>query len=228
MNRDIVYILKYGLASEELKYSIRSVVANFPYRYIWFVGTRPEGMNPDRLVEHTQRGAVKWERIKSSMLEVIKREELTEEFFLFNDDFFVMKPFTGDFINFVDRTLGERIGDFYLEHNVNRYARTLEQARAELLSRHYTEWNFDVHIPMLMEKSKVKDAISRYQSPQMRSIYGNVTGCKYIEHKDVKVHRLDLVPDNMDFVSTSDISFAEGKIGEYIREKFNTPSRYEM
>lgn len=228
MMRDIVYILKYGMVPSELVYSLRSVAANFPYNKIWFVGSRPEGLKPDIMLEHEQKGMNKWERIRSSMLEVIKQPELTEEFYLFNDDFFVMEPFAGDFINFVDRDLKDRIQDFYDENNYNAYLKTLEQARAELLSRKCTTHNFEVHLPMLMEKSKVREAIMHCHSPQMRSIYGNVTGCPFVEHKDVKVYRLDTVPDNMDFVSTNDKTFAFGKIGEYIRERFDTPSRYEV
>ncbi|MBR2389479.1 MAG: hypothetical protein IKA94_01635, partial [Mogibacterium sp.] len=75
---------------------------------VWFVGGCPKGYKPDRVLKHIQTGENKWERIRSSMYEVIKQDELTDEFFLFNDDFFVMKPFEGEFINYVDGTLDDR------------------------------------------------------------------------------------------------------------------------
>ena len=227
MNRDIVYILKDDIATEELRYSLRSVEQNFPHRYVWFVGGCPKDFKPDRKLRHIQKGVLKWERIRDSMYEVVKQPELSDEFFLFNDDFFVMKPFEGEFINYVDRTLTDRVNDFRLENNMNRYAFTLVAADMELKQMGYPAMNFEVHMPMLFEKAKVEDAIKTCPSPQMRSIYGNVTGCKYIQHEDVKVHRTDFVPVNADFISTSNKSFAYGQIGAYLRQTFDKRSRYE-
>lgn len=226
--RDIVYILKDGIISEELKYSLRTVEANFPHRYVWFVGGRRAGLKPDRAVYHRQNGPTKWDLIKSSMLEVIKQPELTDEFYLFNDDFFVMKPFEGEFINYADRSLTDRVEDFRKENpRLNRYAMTLLQAKEELTALGYGEINFDVHLPMLFEKSKVKSILT-CSSPQMRSIYGNINKLPYIDRCDVKVYRLDQVPDDMDFVSTNDRTFIHGNIGKYIRETYTTPSRFEV
>lgn len=227
--RDIVYILKDGITSEELKYSLRTVEANFPHRYVWFVGGKRAGLKPDRAVYHRQDGPTKWDLIKSSMLEVIKQPELTEEFYLFNDDFFVMKPFEGEFINYADRSLTERVNDFIEERGApNRYARTILAARDQLLAQGYPEVNFEVHLPMLFEKSKVEEALKKCTSPQMRSVYGNITGCRYIQRSDVKVNRMEYIPDDPDFVSTNDNTFAFGNIGRYIRQTFDKRSRFEL
>lgn len=227
MNRDIVYILKDYVETDELRYSLRSIEANFPHRLVWFVGGCPQGYKPDRFVKHTQRGFTKWEKIRSSMYEVIEQPNLTDEFFLFNDDFFVMKPFEGEFVNYVDRTLNDRINEFKAENNMNRYAYTLVAARNELLEKGFSTMNFEVHMPMLFKKAEAYEAIKKCPSPQMRSIYGNVTGCKYIQHKDVKVHRTDFVPQDADFLSTSDRAFLYGQVGGYIRQTFDKRSRYE-
>lgn len=229
MNRDIVYIIKDGIVSEELKYSLRTVEANFPHRLVWFVGGRRAGLKPDRALNHRQYGPTKWDLIKSSMLEVVKQPELSDEFYLFNDDFFVMKPFTGNFINYADRTLTDRVEDFRLESaSLNHYARTLLQARDELKALGYDEINFDVHLPMLFEKSKVTGSIKQCKSPQMRSVYGNINDVPFIDRRDVKVYRLDTIPEDMDFVSTNDRTFIHGDIGRYIRETYTTPSRFEV
>lgn len=227
--RDIVYILKDGIISEELKYSLRTVEANFPHRYVWFVGGKRAGLKPDRAVYHRQDGPSKWDLIKSSMLEVIKQPELTDEFYLFNDDFFVMKPFEGEFINYADRSLTERVNDFIEERGApNRYARTILAARDQLLTQGYPEVNFEVHLPMLFEKDKVEEALEKCTSPQMRSVYGNITGCRYIQRSDVKVNRMEYIPDDPDFVSTNDNTFAFGNIGRYIRQTFDKRSRFEL
>ena len=227
--RDIVYILKDDIQTEELRYSLRSIEKNFPHRFVWFVGGQPEGLKPDRLIRHTQVGANKWLKIKSSMLEVIKQEELSDEFFLFNDDFFVTKPFEKEFVNFTDRTLADRIEDFRRENpHLNRYAMSLVQTEEELKTHGYGTLNFEVHLPMLFEKNKVEAALCRCFSPQMRSIYGNIAGCKVIDRRDVKVNSLNDIPHGMDFVSTNDKTFAQGNVGQYIRDLFKEPSRFEV
>ena len=44
----------------------------------------------------------------------------------------------------------------------------------------------------------------------------------------MKVYDLESVPDDRDYLSTNDKTFHEGKVGEYIREVFNKPSRFEV
>lgn len=228
-NNDIVFVLKDHLDTDELRYSLRSIEKNFPHRYVWFVGTKPEGFEPDRMLRHKQTGELKWDKIKSSMLKIVEEPELSDEFFWFNDDFFVMKPFKGKFINYADKSLTELIEQQRKQNPwLNIYARTVYKAREELKSLHKPEVNFEVHMPMLFEKAKVTEAIMTCSSPQMRSIYGNVTGCKWRQHDDVKVYDMDEVPEDPDFLSTNDKTFTEGAVGRYIREVFDKPSRFEV
>ena len=223
---DIVYILREDIEPEELRYSLRSL-ENFPHRLVWFVGGKPKDITPDRQIVHKQQGPTKWDLIKSSMLRVTKEEELSASFFLFNDDFFVMRPCSGKWTNYIDGTLDDRLEQFRKENPwLNQYARTLFKAEQELKSQGATTYNFDVHLPMLFEKSKI-GAIMRCSSPQMRSVYGNITKSEFVQHKDVKVYKFDEVPDDPDFLSTNDNTFKHGKVGEYIRARFTTPSRFE-
>lgn len=226
--RDIVYILSTDTDGEELRYSLRSIEKNFPHRFVWFVGGQPEGLKPDRAVPHQQGGADKWERIRSSMLKVIQEPELSPEFFLFNDDFFVMKPVKSFTYNYADRTLTDRLEELREVHPwLNPYGRSVLKAREELKKQNFGEINFEVHLPMLFEKDKVP-SILKCSSPQMRSVYGNVNNIKYRQHDDVKVYDLESVPEDTDYLSTNDDTFKKGKVGEYIRETFPEPSRFEL
>lgn len=229
MPNDIVFVLKQQLDTEELRYSLRSIEKNFPHRYVWFVGGQPKGFKPDRALPHQQAGALKWDMIKSSMLKVIEEPELTDEFFWFNDDFFIMKKVKGKFVNFADKSLTELIEQQRKQNPwLNPYARTVYKAREELKSLGYGEVNFEVHMPMLFKKDEVGAAIQKCSSPQMRSVYGNVTGCKWIQHDDVKVYDIETVPEDPDYLSTNDKTFTNGKVGEYIRSCFPKPSRFEV
>lgn len=226
--RDIVYILKADINPEELIYSLRSVEKNFPHNKVWFVGGQPKGLKPDRALPHKQVGKSKWELIKSSMWAVIQEPDLTEDFFLFNDDFFVMKPFKGKFVNYCDGTLERRIDEIHKELGFSPYNRTLYKAQQELMILKAPTMNYDVHLPMLFNKTLALQTLYKCSSPQMRSVYGNLTKSPYILHDDVKVYDLETVPDDPDFLSTNDDTFKKGKVGEYIRETFTEPSRFEV
>ena len=226
--RDIVYILKDRMNTDELRYSLRSVCQNFPHRFVWFVGGQPEGFTPDRRIVHQQTGSDKWSKIRSSIYRAIENEELSDEFFLFNDDFFVMKPVTGKFVNFANGTLPELVEQLRnLNPWLTPYARSIFKAREELKSMKHSEVNFEVHLPMLMNKTLVRTSVPLCTSPQMRSIYGNINKVDYINRKDVKVYDYSEVPEDPDYLSTNDEMFRDGKVGEYIRSCFPDPCRYE-
>ena len=228
MPRDIIYILKPMKDAPELVYSLRSVERNFPHRLVWFIGSCPKGLKPDRFIPHDQAGQDKWSRIRSSMLKIITEPELSDEFFLFNDDFFVMKPVKRFAYNYADLTLTDRMTELRGTMNLplNAYGRTLYKAREELKGLGCGEVNFEVHLPMLFEKEKVP-SIRKCSSPQMRSIYGNINGIKYRQKTDVKVYDLTTVPTDADYLSTNDETFLKGAVGEYIRETFPDASRFE-
>ena len=226
---DIVYILKPDIDPYELTYSLRSIEKNFPHRKVWFACGQPKGFEPDGRLEHKQTGETKWDKIKFSMLRAAETDEITEDFFLFNDDFFVMKKFTGEFVNYVDMTLAERIEELRKQNPwLNPYGRTLYKAEQELASLGCPTMNYDVHLPMLLNKEMVRKTINKCSSPQFRSIYGNINRIPYVMHPDMKVYDNETVPSNPDFLSTTEATFKDGKVGEYIRDKFSKPSRFEV
>lgn len=225
---DIVYVLKADIDPEELRYSLRSVEENFPCRKVWFVGGQPKGFEPDGAIRHKQVGGTKWDLIKSSLRKVLDEDGITEDFYWFNDDFFVMKPFKGKFVNYADNTLTWRIEELKQENSwLNPYARTLVKAREELKSLDRGEVNFEVHLPMLLNKDKVRASFYVCSSPQFRSVYGNYNRIPFVEHKDVKVYDFETVPQDADFLSTNDKTFQEGEVGKYIKGVFSNPSRWE-
>lgn len=229
MPNDLIYILKADIDTDELKYSLRSVEKNFPINRVWFVGGQPEGLEPDIRIPHKQVGSSKWEMIRSSMWKAVSDERLSEDFFLFNDDFFVMEPVdTDSFRNFVDGTLGRRIDELHSESGMNAYTRTLFKLEQELKTLHEPTMNFDVHLPMLLNKEQVRSTLYKCSSPQMRSAIGNINRLPFVIHPDVKVYDLESVPAGETYLSTNDDTFRKGKVGKYIRETFTTKSRFEV
>ena len=229
--RDVIYILKNNIEPDELRYSLRSVAENFPCRFVWFVGGIPEGFKPDRTIAHDQTGGSKWERSQSSLLMACKNPEVSEQFYLFNDDFFVLKKPEGEFINFVNGTIGRRIAEIVVNNRggISAYTRSLDDLASRLKRRGKDVMCYAVHMPMLVNKADMLELLtSRNKHPSTRSLYGNMYEVPYIYHKDCKIYTMNEIPgDDWDYLSTTEQSFAFGKVGEWIRERFPNPCKYE-
>lgn len=230
MKRDIVYILKKDIDPQELRFSLRSVAECFPCRFVWFVGAVPSGFQPDKAIEHEQTGGTKWERVKSSLLRVCADAELSDEFFLFNDDFFVLRQPTGEFVNMTDGTIGRRIREIVLRSGNSNYTRQLKDLDGLLKLKGCDTISFAVHVPFLVNKADMLELLKtgKYDNPMFRGLYGNVYNVPYIYHKDVKIYDMETEPgEDWDYLSTTEQSFACGKVGAWIRERFPNPCKYE-
>ena len=116
MKHDIVYLLKTDIDSDELKYSIRSVVQNFPYRKIVFVGGKPDDIDPDIYLPDEQPGNTKWQKSTHSLRLACKCDDLTDDIWLFNDDFFVLKKQEGPFVNMVNGSIERYVNDIIIRN----------------------------------------------------------------------------------------------------------------
>lgn len=228
MQYDIVYILKNDIDGSELKYSLRSLV-NFPHGRVWFYGGKPKGITPDRMVEFEQEGRTKWQRSTNSLRMACKNDEITSSFWLFNDDFYCMKPCDG-IPPFYNGDLYQRILQLKSDHKrQSGYVMQLEKM-VELLDVHgLGVKNYGVHMPMLIDRAKALVVLKEFDPcPMFRSLYGNSCNIGGVNREDVKLSRLDEEPDHdADWLSTSNTSFMYGAVGEYIRSAFPEASEYE-
>ena len=230
MKHDIVYVIKNDYDSEELKYSLRSVCMNFPFRKIVIVGGCPDYAYPDIYIEDQQEGLTKWSRTRHSLVKALECDELTDDIWLFNDDFFVMDRVKAhEDKNYFNGTLEKRIIDIKRKNpRGSTYINGLEVLRNRLMNMNKDTLSFALHVPMLMNRKKLLELIDHPGtiSSMFRSYYGNFyeIECEYM--KDVKVYDMETVPDTP-FISTSDASFNKGKVGEFLRQYFSEPCEYE-
>lgn len=228
--KDIVYILKEDVEAEELRYSLRSVCKNFPYHKIWFYGGKPEGITPDEWVHHYQKGVMPWEKTANTIEAVCRNKEITEDFWLFNDDFYVMKP-VEDMPNYYDRTLFRRIQNIEKRrgNTPSLYTHQLRMCKEDLQGEGYKTFNYEVHLPMLINRKKALEVFDRYPQMRMfRSTYGNVCDIGGEQHPDVKIANTELKPkDDCDFLSTADGDMSESEVGRFIMARFTEKCRYE-
>lgn len=227
--RDIVYMLREG-KNEELRYSLRSVEQNFAYRQVWFAGGKPEGLEPDRYMGVEQDMPNKWENVRKILLAVCKNDEISEDFWLFNDDFFILKPCDDSLPQYYNGTLADQIkacekwwGPYDYTIRLRHLAKTLEDAGLETL-------NYSVHKPILVNRKKALEVLKKYPNePMFRALYGNYWKIGGVNCGDNKIRRNDKsIPSNWQFVSSQDDSFAQGIVGRQLRDMFKDKSRFEV
>jgi len=235
---DVVYMVKAGERNEELRYSLRSVAANLPHGRVWIVGHRPTWLTG---VEHlrVRQGDQKHDNTWSILRAAANCPDISDEFVLMNDDFFVMQPL--DRVPMLHR--GPLTG--WLErHGARRgsWAAEKMQATADVLTAVGRDpsalLSYELHVPMAMDRRWLAEAVAvvdlmrtsgRVKGPLCkRTLYGNYAQVGGVAADDCKIANEDLAPDPARlFLSTSDGSFRYWKVGRYIRARLTAPSPYE-
>lgn len=227
---DAVYILKANAKPNELRYSLRSIEENMTHGKVWFYCGKPKGIEPDEYVPHEQTGANKWERVRSSLMEVCKNNKLTKKFWLMNDDFFVLQPMTKEkpfqrgllrdhYLNIEQRHGGFPTG----------YSRRLRECEMMLQHAGLTSLDYALHVPMLFDREKLMETLLMFpRCPMTRSLYGNYAGVGGDFLEDYKITDPDAtVREDALFLSTGDAGFG-GNVQAFLEKRFPEPCRYEV
>lgn len=233
---DIVYFVKNDPHNEELRYSLRTVEENWKYRDVWFYGGCPEGLKPDKHISVEQNGSTKFENVRDMMRRVCMNDEITEDFWLFNDDFFILKPMPENYQPQYNGTLYERIVNIENRQGLmaTAYTKELRKLATELKKAKLGCLNYAVHKPMLINRKKMLEVLNRFPGqPMIRALYGNYYKIGGEDKHDMKVELLDfekmgMVAEKWEFLSTSDESFERGTAGRFLRGRFNKRSRFEV
>lgn len=227
---DIVYLLKNG-PNEELRYSLRSVEKNFPHGRIIFVGGRPQDITPDIYIEVEQDSPTKWANTRRNLMMAAQDTRVSEDFWLFNDDFFIMADYDKTQAEF-DGELMHHIEEVEMRHGMlqSRYTKLLRHLHKTLTDAGIENpKNYAVHRPMLVNKAKALRTLQDFpDEPMFRALYGNINRIGGHQIKDCKFTPW-LKPNTRGatVISTEDASFRTGNIGKKIREAFPEPSKWE-
>lgn len=232
---DIVYFLKQSRINEELRYSLRSVEENWQYNRVWFYGGCPEGIRPDKYVHITQFGLSKYDRVRNMMYEVCLNDEITEDFWLFNDDFFILKKKKENMPAQYNRSLEDRIRKIEKRHNgPTDYTRRLRHLVKTLKTASKGTLDYAVHKPILINRKRMLEVLKMFPNePMIRALYGNYWNIGGVSNHDMKIqlktyNKMNSVMKEWDFLSTSDESFRDGNVGRYLRDRFKEKSRFEL
>lgn len=95
---DAVYILGTGslVGDLEILYSVRSLATHMiDLRDVYVVGEKPSDLPGAIHVPAADTSKSKWENAYNKTLEACAIPELSDDFLLMNDDFFILEPFEG-------------------------------------------------------------------------------------------------------------------------------------
>lgn len=223
---DCVYICRPG-DNEELRYSIRSVVKNLPYDRLWLAGYKPSWYVGDFL--EVNNTTTKFENIRLTLKSVAENNNISDNFILMNDDFFILKP-----VQSVEILHGglliDKINRYKKLVGNNRYVSILDKTYKFLINEGIENpLDYDIHTPIPMNKSNLLKVINRKHFP--RSLYGNVfnIGGKYME--DVKLYPdgsklKNNINNDTTYISTQDNSF-DSLCNDLLYNLFDQPTKYE-
>ena len=227
---DYVYVCRNG-DNEELRYSIRTTIANLPPGNIWVIGGKPDWYTGNYIyVEQTGRGYL---NVRNQLRKVCQTEEISNDFVLMNDDFFTIQK-VDEIKPLHMGTLRETL-DVYAESEQKNlgYQRMINITRRVLERMNIPNpLNYELHVPMRMDKENLAKVIDT--EGLWRSMYGNVVGVGGTRESDVKVYSLEKIEtkdknDNLEdlvYLSCHDDNFS--LIYEhFLKGEYDTPSPYE-
>lgn len=227
---DIVYPIgkKSYWNDREIIFSLRSVEKHLSnVGKVWIVGRVPEGVTNIHHIPAQDTYPVPDTNIMHKVLKACEHPEVSDPFLFFNDDHYILKDFdTTQFPNFYEGTLQEYVHRRGTDGYGQRARNTLALLEAKGLPTKY----FDVHFPILYSKQGFIDHVVRNIQHEnekhgyiLKSLYGN--GMQ-LEGTDVKDCKSAIAPSEraVCFSTTPRVSAA---VHQFLKFKFNDPSRYE-
>ena len=209
---DFVYICKEGV-NEELKYSIRSVVESFPDSNIWVVGGKPDWYVGNYIEVHQIH--TKYKNAVENLKMICSSPQISNKFVLMNDDFYIIKKIN-NIGTFHGGYLLNKINLYQKLNGNSNYTRKLNATYKRLKAIGIDDpLDYELHVPMVMEKQKLQEVLDKNDQFLWRSMYGNIFKVGGSEMQDVKVYtrgplvfksyNLDI--DNHTYLSSADSSF---------------------
>lgn len=215
--------------TDELRYCLRSL-KNIEHDNVFIIGDRPDFISDSVIfIENKEHGKNAQHDNELNIRLALNDSRLSDDFILFNDDFFVIKK-VKELIDYnagdIDDVLAKRDCLMFRRHNQGLINTKMFIGLKGAVS-------FELHIPMIMNKQKRLDISNQIIGilPKRlllpRTIYGNAfCDIKNIT-KDVKLYvSSDKIPSGV-FVSTLDSAF-NGIAGDIIKSRFRYKCKYEI
>ena len=182
---DLVYILKQSDVNPDLKFSLRSVEKFCTYKNIWVVGYKPNWVKNVQYIPTIQNGN-KWVNSMTNIIAACNCPDISEDFILMNDDFFIIKNITDwkTSFNLCLDTIDEEAKKYEKVDKPSKWQSGFLYARILLNQlKCKRRYNYEYHGPIIFNKHKfleminipeIADIIKTDKCFHKRSIYKNL------------------------------------------------------
>jgi len=230
---DVVWVCRTG-PNEELRYSIRSVAKNMPHENIVVVGGKPDWYMGRFIPVDSGSSTNKYENTKNNIRQIVASPDISNDFVLMNDDFYVLKPI--DQLQYYHNgLLSNKIAEFTAYTSWSTYTNVLTRTMSVLNNLGIQDpLDYTLHVPMMFNKQKLAEVLP-HPIASIRTLYGNIYKVGGRKMSDVKVHpknhqyapkSFDYLNEDSVFLSTADRTFERVK-KNLLGPMFDEPSKYE-
>lgn len=158
---DLVYILKQSDINPDLKFSLRSIEKFCTYRKVWIVGYKPNWVKNVEYLPTVQSGN-KWNNSVTNIIAACNCQEISEDFVLMNDDFFMLKNIVDwrRTFNLCLNTIDEEWKKYEYKAKPSRWQYGFLYAK-DLLDKLNCQkrYNYEFHGPIVLNKKKFLDML---------------------------------------------------------------------
>jgi hypothetical protein len=224
---DIVIPLGTGskLKDFELKMCLRSIEKNLTgYRNVYIVGECPVFLQNVVHIECRDRNNVSDFNIMAKITEACETKTISEDFLFFNDDHFLLHPFSAESF---PSYYSEDLEVYVKKRGLDEYGKRANNTLQHLKSQGLPTKNFDIHTPILYNKQNFLKFVSALDWTQktyiIKSLYANSMKIEGIEEPDHKHNN----PPQADVKVFSTYPNLRASVTRFLTEQFTKPSKYE-
>jgi hypothetical protein len=176
----------------------------------------------------------KYKNAVENLKTISTSDQISESFVLMNDDFYIIKKID-KIENFHGGYLLNKINLYQKLNGNSQYTRKLSGTYKKLKALGFENpLDYELHVPMIMEKEKLKIILELIDQFLWRSIYGNKFEVGGTEMQDVKVYTPaplglksnTLHIDSHTYLSSADSSF-NNIFNKILKDKFNKKTKFE-
>lgn len=237
--RDLVYLVRSG-DNEELRHSLRSVAKNADglFRKVWVVGVDlPDWLAGVDVIEHRD-GPLKHQTMRDKIRAVCDTADVSDEFILMNDDYFLTEPIR-DWVVYHMGPASEWLFQKSMQaKGMTSYLRDVKTTCVWMAKQGYGDVLIrETHSPTIWDKRRLARVLDEYPPVQPMTVVElyAAAGCggEGVFALNAKIHndeQLDtkLAAADSPWLSSSDFSFENSRVGNLIRGMFPEPSRFEV
>lgn len=182
----LVYILKQSDVNPDLRYSLRSVEKFCNYKDIWVVGYKPRWIKNVNYLPTVQNGN-KWVNSMTNIIAACNCPEISDNFVLMNDDFFILqhiRDWKTSFNICLRNSVSQEAAKYEKSQKASKWQSGFIDAKKILRKlRCSRDFNYEYHGPIILNKQKFLEMLSipeisenmrEDQCFHKRSIYKNL------------------------------------------------------